>query len=158
MLGAILSDKDLQILDAVTRLDVDAEDMANNTDSVKITLTFKENEFVSNKTLSKTVVSVKPEDDDEEEEASFQVSSDEIQWKEGHGPAAAGNKGKKREAEEEGSFFDLFDAKQYDDDTLMEPLREAFIEAADLYQESLDPEAMAMRCGEGGCCEGGEDY
>merc|ERR1711934_35989 len=138
LLGAILSEQDLQILEAVKRLDVENED-TGDTERTKVTLTLSENEFMSNTTLSKTVVTHKSADGDEDE-STFEVTSDTIQWKAGYGPNSGegGKKGKKREAEEEGSLFDLFDAEQYDDDTMMEPLREVFIEADDLYAGSLE--------------------
>merc|ERR1712166_184986 len=61
-------------------------------------------------------------------------------------------KGKKRPAEEEDeeqtdSIFDIFDAEKYGDDTLIEPLRELYMDAEGFYM--ADPSQFDM----GGGCE-----
>ena len=138
--------------------DLDAKVEGGESNRVKLTFTFEKNDFFSNKTLSKTVVSHNgPGGDECGEEGEYEVESDKIEWKKGKGPAEKSNaketkKGKKRPAEEEeeeceDSIFDFFDAEKYADDTLVEPLREFYMDAEGFYMS--DPSQFDM----GGGCE-----
>ena len=153
MLSQVLSDDDVKILQSLKRVDLEQDDVeakveGGESNSVKLTFTFEENDFFSNKTLSKTVIShIGPGGDECGEDGlslgGYEVESDEIKWKKGKGPAENSNaketkKGKKRPAEEEeeeqtDSIFDFFDAEKYGDDTLIEPLREFYMDAEGYY-------------------------
>jgi len=160
MLSQVLSEADVEILQSLKRMDMQMDDLdakveGGESNRIKLTFTFEKNEFFSNKTVSKTVVS--HNGPGEEEEGEYEVESDKIEWKKGKGPAKNSNaketkKGKKRPAEEEDeeqtdSIFDIFDAEKYGDDTLIEPLRELYMDAEGFYM--ADPSQFDM----GGGCE-----
>ena len=160
MLGQVLSEDDIEILQSLKRLDLEQDDVeakveGGESNRVKLTFTFEKNDFFSNKTLSKTVFSHNgPGGDECGEEGEYEVESDEIEWKKGKGPAGSSNakettKGKKRPAEEEeeqaDSIFDFFDAEKYGDDTLIEPLREFYMDAEGYYM--ADPSQFDVDTG-----------
>merc|ERR1712160_213533 len=101
--------------------DLDAKVEGGEANRIKLTFTFEKNEFFSNKTVSKTVVS--HNGPGEEEEGEYEVESDKIEWKKGKGPAKNSN-AEEEDEEQTDSIFDIFDAEKYGDDTLIEPLRE----------------------------------
>merc|ERR1712194_177711 len=145
MLHGIISEKDTEILQFCTRLDVDVPEIkpkieGGESEQIVLTMSFEKNAFFSNTTLRKSVTShsAEPMQDEDDEPDSFDVECDSIEWKEGHGPAKGGKKNKKRELEEEGSMFDVFDGEKYADDTLLEPLREVFMNAEEFFAGAGD--------------------
>ena len=97
MLGQVLSEDDIKILQSLKRLDLEQDDVeakveGGESNRVKLTFTFEKNDFFSNKTLSKTVVSHNgPGGDECGEEGEYEVESDKIEWKKGKGPAEKSN-------------------------------------------------------------------
>merc|ERR1711865_830898 len=148
LLHQVLSDRDVEIMGSLKRFDMEMEDLdakveGGESNSMKITLTFAENEFFSNKTISKTVIS--HNGPSEEGEGEYEVESDEIEWKEVN---KGKSKGKKRPADED-SIFEVFDGEKYNDDTFLDPLRELYMDAEAYYM--VDPATFAHGCDDEDC-------
>ncbi|GJP47629.1 hypothetical protein CLOM_g6809 [Closterium sp. NIES-68] len=106
LLHAFFTDEDRQVLEYLRGLDV--EDYKDIKSGYSITFTFAENPYFSNKELTKSFKYT--------EEGTANVEATKIEWKEGMDLTAPKPKqekpGKKRQLEEEESFFKWFEVDE----------------------------------------------